>query len=798
MDKDLIFIYDKNNAIKDVNELIQEKFKDIIFHNIVIELNEKTKQILDILYEQNLKFFKLTIFVNFLENEYKAKINKLNKKYITNVITLTNKNQLKNKLGETLLYFEKILFLKDYNSFSLDNCLEISASDFVQIPFHYSKKTEYDDLYDLKKMIITKNIFPKNYLLLENQLFIIKDYEKILEILEEREKGCTSYFEYSNIIIKKITCYILLGKEDSINKNILSILNSIQNIKLLQTIYLLLNNTDFNEIKKNIIVKLAIALEDKDEYIIYLVNSLQMEQSLENLKTLFNSIKKNAKKIKEKVKPEEFILLLINHLINYQNDNELIKVLEIFDYIEIKNFDSILNLGKQPEIINFLLILAYKFELFYKSFDDFVKARERVKSNLLYLKNKITTNISLDQIIMFNVNNFSLSYQGQNNVEIFKLKSEINRQICKDLNNDLVIKFKNKKIKVLFHASQLTRRHSVFKDRHLIIKGLSEDNNFDIYFSTFDDLTLEVKYCFGKAKHIKLSRTLSEIKSTLLNKQFDIIVYCEIGMDPVSYYMAHLRLAKVQINTWGHSDTSGIDTIDYFISSKLYELPYEKAQLNYSEKLILHNSLSTVYENPLKYYNINNFKNRYHFGFTNNTIIYFCGQSLFKLNPIFDLYIIQILEETDNAVLILLDNPEKYKFMERFENKNITHKFKFFPFLSHFDYLNLINISDIILDPYPFGGCNSSLECFSLNKVIVTQPSNIINGRFTSGFYKKMGLEKFICNNKEDYIKFAIELSKNKNYLFKLQEKIKNKKDILFNDNESLIEWKNSLLFVNR
>lgn len=41
-------------------------------------------------------------------------------------------------------------------------------------------------------------------------------------------------------------------------------------------------------------------------------------------------------------------------------------------------------------------------------------------------------------------------------------------------------------------------------------------------------------------------------------------------MDPKSYFMAHLKLAKIQINTWGHSDTSGIETIDYFFSSKYH------------------------------------------------------------------------------------------------------------------------------------------------------------------------------------------------------------------------------------
>ena len=60
-----------------------------------------------------------------------------------------------------------------------------------------------------------------------------------------------------------------------------------------------------------------------------------------------------------------------------------------------------------------------------------------------------------------------------------------------------------------------------------------------------------------------------------------------------SVIFAHMRLAPVQINTWGHSVTSGIPTIDYYFSSELYEIP--EAQNNYSEKLIKMKSLCTCY-----------------------------------------------------------------------------------------------------------------------------------------------------------------------------------------------------------
>jgi len=116
--------------------------------------------------------------------------------------------------------------------------------------------------------------------------------------------------------------------------------------------------------------------------------------------------------------------------------------------------------------------------------------------------------------------------------------------------------------------------------------------------------------------------------------------------------------------------------------------------------------------------------------------------------------------------------------------------------MQHFGYMNLISISDVFLDIYPFGGCNSSFEAFSLNKVIVTQPSIMCNGRFTSGFYKKMGLDEYICHTKEEYIDFAIKLGKDKEYRQSIEKIIADKKECLFLDQETITEWTDDLIKI--
>jgi predicted O-linked N-acetylglucosamine transferase (SPINDLY family) len=860
-----IVIFLNNKNINILNELDTIKYKNIrisiflnnndIDHEIII------KSKLHSFYKKNINFFNLCNFFNilslllhfeniiFINNFVNIDFDTLNNqlqfyKIIinNNYLCLPSSIYAEIPLLNNLNKITNLNNLKKYNfdNFDVSSFLNTKVSDaeFMNINyihliychiFNYYKNDIYIDplirtsFIDKKKIkdklkkyctAITYNnklLIPPNYKLIETNLFEIKNYNRLLEIINKHiEKNYNSKI-LGELQVKKITTAILTNQEQVINRELLNVFSFINNKNSLIDIEILLYNTKFDDFKKDILVKLLNHVDDNEQiYNYYLKKTLIFNHQKVNFKNILKSINKNIKYISNKDK-DNYVILLLKQIISLHDDNEIIEELNnimvnLYDFNDIKNFDNLLKLNNILEdnkiiIVNFLMIMATHFNPYYKNHDAFIKSRETIKNNLIYLKNKIDIKIKLDQITFFSVGNFHLSYQGIPSVDIFKLKTEINRSICPELN--IVPKWTlqpidtTKPIKVLFHAEQLTRIHSVYKDRHQVIKSLSNDKRFKVYFSTFDKLHETVKYTFGNAKHIILPRKLSQIKRIILNHKFDIICYCEIGMYPLSYYMAHLKMAKKQCNIWGHSDTSGIDTVDYFFSSMLYELPYEESQTHYSEKLILQKSLCTSYVNPMEKYNITNFKNRYHYGFTDENIIYFCAQSLFKLNPIYDDYLIQILSNVPNSVLILSDSNDKYKVVERFNNMNVINRIHFFPGQSHFGYMNLMNISNVFLDVYPFGGCNSSFEGFTLNIPIVTQASQMINGRFTTGFYKKMGMENMVCNSKEEYINLAIKLGLNKEYRKEVSDIIANNKDCLFMDKETLDEWALDLIKIS-
>ena len=107
-----------------------------------------------------------------------------------------------------------------------------------------------------------------------------------------------------------------------------------------------------------------------------------------------------------------------------------------------------------------------------------------------------------------------------------------------------------------------------------------------------------------------------------------------------------------------------------------------------------------------------------------------------------------------------------------------------------------ISHADLTLDPYPFGGCNCTLEAFTYNKLVITLPTNFLSGRFTLGFYQRMNEETNwpIATDKEHYIRLALKYLHDKTARSILEKDIEINKTKLFSEKQSVIDWANILL----
>ncbi len=402
---------------------------------------------------------------------------------------------------------------------------------------------------------------------------------------------------------------------------------------------------------------------------------------------------------------------------------------------------------------------------------------------------------------------YNLSYCNINCKDILKRISNIIKPE-KSKTTPLVRKGKNNRIKVGFFSQCLTKLHSVFRDRSGTITNLSSDifeKHIIVDKIQIPHPTALHKPMYDSADYVweyYQFCPLEKFINLMQRLNLDILIYCDIGMSPESIYFAHYRFAPIQINTWGHSVTSGISNIDYYISSKQYELPYEEAQEHYSEKLILTDSLSTYYPKIETNSNLS----KKDLGLPDDTRpLISCLQMSQKLNLEFYEIMYQIWKRSDAAdkprfMLIKMKKPSRQEVRSALIIKKFGQDFFndliFKSYMATSIYLQHIKNSTITIDPYPFGGCNCSIEAFTYNKLVVTLPSDFLSGRFTLGFYNKMSnqAEWPIAMNKEHYIRLVLEYITNTEKRNKLEQLIENNKSKIFTEKESLIDWSNILI----
>src|SRR5262249_21773051 len=144
----------------------------------------------------------------------------------------------------------------------------------------------------------------------------------------------------------------------------------------------------------------------------------------------------------------------------------------------------------------------------------------------------------------------------------------------------------------------LTPSHTVGKFMQGIIRHLSREQFEVIAFSVGRDYA----YLPDGGEHpddrfiVLPSENIEAAARMIAEAAPDILLYADIGMNITTYCLAAMRLAQVQCVTWGHPVTTGLSTMDYFLSSRLIEP--EAAQNDYSEELVCLESLPTYYYRP--------------------------------------------------------------------------------------------------------------------------------------------------------------------------------------------------------
>jgi hypothetical protein len=95
---------------------------------------------------------------------------------------------------------------------------------------------------------------------------------------------------------------------------------------------------------------------------------------------------------------------------------------------------------------------------------------------------------------------------------------------------------------------------------------------------------------------VDLVADLREQRTQVEALGLDVLLFPDIGMSSATYFLAASRLAPVQAVSWGHPNTTGLPTLDYFISGDSVEAA--GAEAHYGERLVRMRRLPCFYEPP--------------------------------------------------------------------------------------------------------------------------------------------------------------------------------------------------------
>lgn len=394
--------------------------------------------------------------------------------------------------------------------------------------------------------------------------------------------------------------------------------------------------------------------------------------------------------------------------------------------------------------------------------------------------------------------NYHLHYQAKNDLPQQSLYGNFIHQVMKANYPDYcqpIISVKNEhKIKIGY-ISYCLKSHVVGKLSLGWIKYHNSDL-FEIYCyylgdSPEDKITREFRKHCDYFYHFSDNLSLVDIAQKIKNNQLNILVFIDLGMYPRMSQLAGFKLAPIQFVTWLHPITSGIPTIDYFISSELIEK--ENSYHHYSENLITLPNLGVVYP---KRELASLTKNKNKFGLAQSKITYISSQFCSKYLPQYDYIYPEIAKIVKNCQFVFIhprinENNDKItqqlwsRIKQSFSNYQLNWQdyCQFLPTLTKSeDYWQLMNSCDIFLDTIGFTGFNSTVDAIECFLPVVTYSGEFFRTRQSEGILKMIQVTDTVADSIDNYLDIAIKLGNNYQWRQNISDKIKQNIHLIYDD----------------
>lgn len=352
--------------------------------------------------------------------------------------------------------------------------------------------------------------------------------------------------------------------------------------------------------------------------------------------------------------------------------------------------------------------------------------------------------------------------------------------------------------------SRFITRHSVALSFSRIVDTLAASGEFDVaLISTLDPTQSPIQEAYPNfaGQYVQLSIDLAKARHAIAALELDMLVYLDIGMEAFSYFLAFARLARVQCVMGGHPVTTGIPTMDYYLSTELCEV--ENAQDHYSERLVRMPFGAFYFERPVL---PTTAKTRLELGLPQCGSIYACPLTLHKLHPDFDVAMERILQLDPTGYVVLFADKKFSAWQVQLERRftltvsdEVRSRIVFIPWVTDpQDFMRIVEASDVILDSFHFGIGTTAIPVCSVGTPFVTKPSEFLRGRVGLYYCKLMELMECVAEDTEGYSAKAVAIATNPSERERIKRMMLANNHVLFQNNRGIQDMTDFLTNVAR
>lgn len=272
----------------------------------------------------------------------------------------------------------------------------------------------------------------------------------------------------------------------------------------------------------------------------------------------------------------------------------------------------------------------------------------------------------------------------------------------------------------------------------------------------------------------------------------EVVIFPELGMDPFVLQLGALRHAPVQAVAWGHPVTTGLPTIDAFLSSAAMGVAPDRTWT--TEERVDLPGLSICYDRPQPAPGAFSLP-------LPDAPLALCVQNLRKYRPFTDDLHVALAQRAPEARLVFVSHHRPAitaAYQQRLgaafarAGLSLANHAVFLPRLSQQQWMQLMAAGTLFLDGPGWSGGNTALEAFAVGTPCLAFPGETFRGRHTLGMVRELGLPALEAHDASDFVDKAVALLTQPRALAPVREAVQERAGRLYGDTRgvrALEQW---------